>query len=206
MRVLVRTGGTCNLIPATDEAEHLAVLGVQKPPMRIAFVEDIAAHYALEAVLREFAPGMLKKLSIVRGGSCNKILATLGGIPTDGHPMNFLCVLDADRKEQGDVCAWPLLFMPGNGPPDSQMVDAVLNNLTQFSAQLNIGEDTVAVHTANLVGADPHDWPHEFAKATSIETISVFRAMAACWVKDARWSGEANDLSQTIVELCAGYA
>lgn len=200
LRVLVRDGGTCNLLTATDEAEHLAVLGIHKPPMRTAFVEDIAAHYALEAALREFTPGALKNLSIVRGGSWNRVLTTLNGIPTDGHPMDFLCVLDADRKGKGDTCAWPLLFMPGDGPPDYQMVDAVQVNLSRFSTHLNISESTVGVHNSNLEGTDSHDWPHEFAKATSIEVVTVFRAMAACWVVDPRWSDEAKKLTQAIVE------
>lgn len=198
VRVLIREGSTCSLRHATERAEHLAVLGVQTTPMRVAFVEDIAAHYALEAALREFSPWVLNGLSIVRGGSWSNILCTLNGIPRSGHPMEFLAVLDADRKEKGDECEWPLLFMPGDAPPDVQMVDVVRVNVDDFSAHLHINPETVRVVVSSLTGTDPHDWPHEFAKAVSLDIAYVLRAMAACWVKDERWVDEAKKLSQVI--------
>lgn len=203
VRVLARNGDTCNLLEVTDESEHLAVLGVQNPKMCIALVEDIAAQYALDAALRKFAPGVLKSLSIVRAGSWNEILKTLDGIPTDGHPMDFLSVLDADQKSKGLKSNWPILFMPGESPPDYQMLEAVRQNSKLFAESLTTTEAYANLHIGNLEGVNPHDWPHEFVKATKIDLPTVFRSMAVCWLVDGRWEKEAGELSRAIKEIVA---
>ena len=203
IRVLVRDGPECALVVPSEHDEHLAVLGVERTSIGIAFVEDMCAHYLLESALQKFAPSVLRAFSIVRGGSWSDILRTLNGIPVDGHPKSFVGVLDADQRDSELKSAWPLYFLPGEGPPDGQVCDAVQSNKDRFAECLNRDATSVRGFMANLHGVDAHDWPHEFAKQSRIDVITVVRAMAQCWVQDERWAGGAEELASALREKAA---
>jgi ABC-type iron transport system FetAB ATPase subunit len=194
MRILVRHGSSCELIAANGRDAYCAVLGITRPPTGIVFVEDLAAQHMVQAAIREFAPSLLTRLSVVRLSGDSTVLSTLAGIPRLGHPMNFVGLLDGDSADKGFMSNWPLHYLPGNRPPDLHMLDATLSDLETFSHCLGMDIGAVRLHVSSLAGFDPHDWPHEYARSSGANLQSVFEAMGTCWARNASWDASGRTL------------
>lgn len=201
LRILVRLGSSCELISASGRDQYCAVLGIIRPPTGIVFVEDLAAQHMAQAALREFAPSLLTRLSVVRLSGNTTVIQTLSGIPLLGHPMSFVGLLDGDSVDKGFKSNWPLCFLPGDRPPDSHMLDATLADLKTFSHCLGIDLATISLHVSSLAGSDPHDWPHEFARSSGAYLQSVFEAMGTCWARNAEWDVSGRMLCRELADI-----
>jgi ABC-type iron transport system FetAB ATPase subunit len=201
MRILVRLGSSCELISASGRDEYCAVLGITRPPSGIVFVEDLAAQHMTQAALREFAPSLLTRLSVVRLSGDTTVITTLAGIPRLGHPLYFVGLLDGDSADKGFKSDWPLRFLPGDRAPDAHMLEATIKDLETFSHCLGIDIGTVKLYASSLAGCDPHDWPHEFARSSGANLQSVFEAMGSCWARSDEWDESGRGLCVELAEI-----
>lgn len=200
-RILVRAGATCELALAASRNDYRAVLGVVESPNGILFVEDEAAKHMVLAALRESAPWLLTRLSVVWLKGDSTVIAALQGIPDVGHPMQFAGALDGDRRGGDHKCPWKVIYLPGDKGPDIHMLDAVLADLDGFARSIGLNVTNVRLHTSALTGTDCHDWPDEFAKASGVSRQSVLEAMGTAWARAADWDEGQRALAAELVSI-----
>lgn len=200
-RILVRTGATCELALAASRNDYRAVLGVVESPNGILFVEDEAAKHMVLAALRESAPWLLTRLSVVWLKGESTVIAALQGIPRIGHPMQFAGALDGDCRGGGHDGPWEIIYLPGEEAPDTHMLDAVRADLEGFSRSVGLDVASVRLHASALTGTDPHDWPDAFGNAVGVSRQSVLEAMGTSWARAADWDEAQRVLAAELVAI-----
>lgn len=163
--------GKFNIVPAENNTNYLAALGLNSAYSKILFVEDDFAKLFLARLLKIY-DGHLYKTSLIQILNGESNIQMLTKYYQGANYFEYVAVYDADQRpiNENFELQIPKVFLPASAlnAPEVEIIEYLENNIDAYARAISVDFEIVENCFTDLV-SDHHDW---FRKLSSDLEIS----------------------------------
>lgn len=199
--LMMNTASGSMLIKSQKPVDYISALGEDPQKNGIVFVEDYASQEFFKMITSKYDNSFLKTFAITRAGSYSQVIGALKSIPSIGHWLKVLGVLDGDMRENNIEInsGWGLVFLPGNEAPDQLLVNIIKEYPDDIAKFLNKGKELVSLAIASLEGVNHHDYLCGFATHLNLQVDHIILAAFNVWINIPDNQSQAREFYDSVV-------
>ena len=175
-----------NIVPAYNNTNYLAALGLNSPYNQIFFVEDSFAKLFLSRLLKIFDEHIYKT-SLIQTLNGESNIQMLTKHYEGANYFRYMAVYDADQRGVAESFKLqiPKVFLPANGnvAPEVEVINYLENKACDFSKVIGLEVDTIERAMDELV-CDHHDWFRQFSNGVEVLELSLKEKAIDFWCQN----------------------
>jgi ABC-type multidrug transport system ATPase subunit len=171
---------------ASDDYEHLRVLGLTASKRGIILTEDSAATILFKSIIRYSSKYVVDSFYYHVSGSIGEIIQDLNRNPKSLGKFNFIGMFDGDAQGKAELdvidSQAKYTFLPSDISPEQfirQFFDSLNNE--EVASMFNVTVESIETARDNIAGLDHHDYFMKFAIEIDLGTDEAFKRICESW-------------------------
>lgn len=183
IRMLLPAEAGVEVLQSPAKPVLLNTLGMLVPKQGLLLVEDHVAAITTTAALGLLAPDILHIVDIFETSGTGPLAQALR-MPRFGNRwFHLVGVMDGDqRAENHSDLRWPLVFLPGERSPETQMRAVLYGNEAEVATAVAREVGALQMALAAAAGRDDHDWLRVVAENLAVPVDQLTSALVTIWV------------------------
>lgn len=178
---------------------YLDELGITPSKKGIFFLEDNKAKIFFEKILDIYGSSLRKSYDKVFLGGESNVHQVVSRASAQSRDLKIYGIIDADQKGVEKYSQPHFHFLPGNEPPELEVLTAVRADINEYARRLGVMPDRLSDALRRCQGYESHDSFEEISRELYGEVKPiVYESAFGVWYKNYPDKGEIERFIQSI--------